>query len=177
MAIQTPEIIPTQEELREIAMVKKHGRRVHENSPHRTTKPERQPHTPDEQASFDKIRLRGGLWEKKKPEKGDEEFIWKVVSFTSEFLGADDDQIRVQFSIQKCWRNRFVTVRQLIEVSGSEPDHGDPEKVNEPFKRFKPIKNARGKEIGIGELRDTGERMMDASDFVDEFKRIADKDE
>jgi hypothetical protein len=172
--IQSTQIQPTQEELREAQLVQRFGRRVHENSPFRTTAPERIPHTDDEMMAFDRLRLKGGLWDPKKPEKGDEEFVWKIVSFTLRALGTDEDHSRVIFMVQKCWRNKFIQVRSLIEIPGSEPDRGEPEQVNEPWKRYKITRDRRGRETGR-ELRDTGECLMDASDFVEKFKRVKDE--
>ncbi len=155
-----PAIEPTQDELREQRMTEQYGRRIIPNSPFRTTAPERKAHTEKEIEEFYKLDEAETKYFPKKPEAGDDKFFWKITAVIPACLGADERDIRINFQIQKYWRNKTYKVQ-------TAPDNAKDKVVHEPYCEVYPDNDRMGR---ARQLRATGESIIDATDFIDRFK-------
>jgi hypothetical protein len=90
-----------------------------------------------------------------KPLEKDSKFMFKIVAIITEVIGANEDETRITFQVQKYWKDKTYKIQK------SPTDSAEITK-NSPFceRRLN------------GDLKDTGERMIDADDFVSQFKAI-----
>lgn len=163
MAQNTLEQEKTIEQQREDEMTRKYGRRVSELSNQRTTAPIREPHTPAEMDKFAKLFEQGG--EKyiridpvtKKEFAEAKDYFWMIISFTTECLGSTETDVRINFLIQKYHRDPKLMYKATEMVNGSSRD----------VMRFRAYME---RNPTSGDLISTGDRLIDASDFLEQFK-------
>lgn len=93
------------------------------------------------------------------------EFFWRIQSPIIQVVGATDTAIRLNFLIQKYWRNRTYTT-QALSQSGGETLSRDVT-TNEAY-----IVREKDR-FGGYTIKELGERMIDGADFLEQFKRDA----
>ena len=133
-------------------------------------------HTPDEIAKFYKLAEKDDFTyiridpTTQKPHAEAKEFLWRIKNAFPAFIGTakvretgnPTGAVRIQFQIQKFWRNKMVKRPKDPMADPSLPlSDGDSIEDFEPWVLMDPE----------GGLAETGDPLIDASDFVIQFKR------
>ncbi len=160
MAIETL----TREEQIEKEMTAKYGRRLLPNQPFRTTAPLLEGHKPEEEAKLIKIYERGDNWvltgKDGKPDEEAKEFLYRIVAIITACLGADETETRINFQVQKYWRNKTYEAQK-------SPNDAGMERRNHPFFEVFPQGDRLKRD---GQLKRTGEAIYDGDDFLKKFQ-------
>jgi hypothetical protein len=93
--------------------------------------------------------------------KGEETF-WKILSVIPEAVGNNDAEIRVNFFIQRYWKNKTYK-RQKSSSDSTEISEHEPWMLKKENRFTK-----------VYSIVQTGDRIIDAEDFMAQFKRDAD---
>ena len=123
----------------------------------------RKPHTPDEVATYTKLFEDSGkkyirIDPKTKAEFAEaKEFFWQITSIIPEMIGYSEHEIRVNFIAQKYWRDPVKMYKATEMVNGSSRD----------IKRYRAYTEINASN---GEMVAPGDRLIDASDFVEQYK-------
>lgn len=125
-------------------------------------KKQKTPHTPAEQDKFCKMAEDGGkkyirIDPKTKQHFSEaKEFFWSILSWTNECIGFSESEVRINFLIQKYYRDPAKMYKVQEMANGSTVD----------VKKHRAFSDVRPN----GELKAPGDRMIDASDFLVQFQ-------
>jgi len=129
------------------------------------TAPRRKPHTPEQEEKYYRMSEQEKKYiavdpKTKEPMPEAKDFFWKILAAIPACDGANEFEVRINFQIQKYWRNK--TYKAQIA-----PDNSNTREVHEPWFELYPDGDRLGR---AGQLRTTGERILDADDFIAGFK-------
>ncbi|MDE2097593.1 MAG: hypothetical protein KGL39_10130 [Patescibacteria group bacterium] len=142
--------------------------------------PSLKPHSEEEIKKFYKMAEKDDVYyyrvdpTTKKPLAEAKQFVWKIIACFPSLVGAakvrenrhPSGDVRIQFQLQKCYKNEFTKIAKDAKADPALPlGDGDAIEIRKHWVEMD----------SEGGLAIAGDRMIDASDFLNQFVREEDE--